>query len=50
MTDEVRKSVQSRRVETGRWLLLTIASGWLVDLLEVQDRLQDRAEDARGAI
>ena len=45
-----QKSVQFRRAETGRWLVLTIASGWLVDLLEVQDRLQDCAEDARVAV
>ena len=36
--------------KTGRWLVLTAMSGWLVDQLEIQDRLQDCAEDARGAV
>lgn len=36
--------------ETGRWLVAHEVREWLVDLLEVQDRFQDRAEDRCGAV
>jgi hypothetical protein len=45
-----KKSVQSRCYRNWTLLILTVCEYYLVDKLQIQDLLQNRAEDACGAV
>jgi hypothetical protein len=45
-----KESVQSRRYRNWTLLVLTVCEYYLIDQLQIQNLLQDRAEDAGGAV